>query len=145
MIHPFIFNPGAWEGEGSITFSMAEDVLHFTTRWVVLPVEAGKIYFSQEVEINSLTEKMRNQFTLFPISKGSFEIQLENQIVGKVVGSGLVTPEAIAWEFRKRDQQFEGYEIYQLQKDGSYKMRAEFTAGDQMRTQILGSISPLSP
>jgi hypothetical protein len=142
--HHFIFSPGVWEGAGTITFSMAEDVLPFTMRWTILPMEDQKIYFNQEIAIKSFPEKMRNQFTLWNLSATAFELQLENQIVGKVKGSGLITPKAIAWEFRRKDQEFEGYEIYELQKDGSYKMHAEFTAGEGMRTHVTGSIS-LSP
>lgn len=141
--HPFIFSPGAWDGFGTITFSMASDILNFTMRWTVLPVEERKIYFNQEIAIKTFPEKMRNNFTLLPLSDTAFEIQLENQIVGKVVGSGLVTPSTIAWEFRRRDQDFEGYEIYEIQNDGTYKMRAEFTAGEGMRTQIVGAIVPV--
>lgn len=143
-MHLFIFSPGVWEGTGSITFSMAEDVLYFTTRWIVLPMEEQKIYFSQEIAIVTFAEKMRNHFILWPLSPSAFEIQLENQIVGKVIGSGLVTETSIAWEFRRKDQEFEGYEIYELQQDGSYKMRAEFTAGEGLRTHITGSLYPSS-
>jgi hypothetical protein len=141
MTHPFIFTPGVWEGQGVITFSMAEDVLPFRMEWVVLPIEDQKIYFTQEIAIESLPEKTRNHFTLWHISPTTFEIQLENAIVGKVLGSGLFTPTTIAWEFRRKDQEFEGYEIYEVQPDGSYKLKAEFTAGDQMRTHVTGSIS----
>jgi len=140
MTHSFIFAPGIWEGTGTISFSMAEDILDFTTTWTVLPMEKQKIYFNQEISIKSFPERMRNHFTLWFISPTSFEILLENQVVGKVFGSGLITSTAIAWEFRRKDQEFEGYEIYELQKEGSYKIRAEFTAGDQMRTHVAGSI-----
>jgi hypothetical protein len=141
--HPFIFKPGVWEGEGKITFSMADDILEFTMRWTVLPIEDQKIYFNQEIAIKTFPENMRNHFTVQHISPTSFEIQLENQIVGKVIGSGLITNKTIAWEFRRKDQEFEGYEIYELQPNGSYKMRAEFTAGGGLRTQVNGFIAPL--
>lgn len=141
--HHFIFAPGVWQGHGTITFSMAEDVLEFTMRWTVLPIEDHKIYFHQEIDIEGLPEKMRNNFTLWQISPAAFEIMLENTIVHKVNGSGLVTPTSIAWEFRRKDQEFEGFEIYELQPDGSYKMRAEFTAGAGMRTQVTGRIARL--
>lgn len=141
--HPFIFTPGVWEGAGKITFSMAEDVLTFSMRWTVLPPEDHQIYFHQEIDIKTFPEKMRNHFTLWKTSKNAFEIQLENALVGKVRGSGLITSTSIAWEFRRKDQDFEGLEIYELQPDGSYKMRAEFTAGSDMRTYVTGHISPI--
>jgi hypothetical protein len=140
MHHAFIFTPGVWDGMGNITFSMAEDVLQFTMQWTILPIDEKKIYFNQEIAIFSFPEKMRNHFTLWQVTPSTFEIQLENQIVGKVVGSGLITPTTIAWEFRRRDQEFEGFEIYELQKDGTYKMHAEFTAGEGMRTHVTGTI-----
>ena len=142
-MHSFIFAPGVWEGRGTITFSMAEDVLDFSMRWTILPAEEEKIYFNQEIDIKTFPEKMRNNFTLHLLSATTFEIELQNQIVGKAVGSGLITPSTIAWEFRRKDQEFEGYEIYEIQPDGSYKMRAEFTAGGGMRTHITGSITRL--
>lgn len=136
--HLFIFSPGVWQGEGTISFSMAEDVFHFRTRWTVLPEEDQKIYFNQEIQIDHLEEKMRNHFCLWELSDSAFELVLENQVVGKVMGSGLITQESIAWEFRRKDQEFEGYEIYEMQRDGTYKMRAEFTAGEGLNTHIEG-------
>jgi hypothetical protein len=142
MEHAFIFKPGIWDGTGRITFSIATDVLDFVMQWTILPMDEKRIYFNQEITINSLPERMRNHFTIWHLTDSNFEIQLENQIVGKVVGSGLITPKTIAWEFRRRDQEFEGFEIYELQQDGSYKMHAEFTAGEGMRTQVFGAIFP---
>jgi len=142
LSHRFIFHPGTWDGSGIITFSMAEDVLEFSMKWIVLPSEDHQTYFHQEIDIKSFPEKMSNHFTIWRISENAFEIQLENNIVGKVLGSGLITPQSIAWEFRRKDQEFEGYEIYELQPDKSYKMRAEFTAGAGMRTQVTGQIYP---
>ncbi len=139
--HPFIFSPGVWEGSGTITFSMAADILEFTMRWTILPIEEHQIHFHQEIDIKTFPEKMSNHFTLKPVSPTAFEILLENTIVGKVVGSGLISPTSIAWEFRRKDQDFEGFEIYELQPDNSYKMRAEFTAGAGMRTTITGQIA----
>lgn len=141
MMHAFIFAPGVWEGSGTISFSMLEEVLEFNTTWLVLPKEEGNFYFNQEIEIKTFPEKMRNRFTLHPLSDSAFDIVLENQIVNKVVGSGLIDPMTIAWEFRRKDQDFEGFEIYELQPDGSYKMRAEFTSGDNMRTFVSGTIA----
>jgi uncharacterized protein (DUF2147 family) len=85
---------------------------------------------------------MRNNFCVFNVTSSDFKIELENSIVGKVVGKGVIGPKVIAWEFRRKDQEFEGYEIYELQESGSYKMRAEFTAGDGLRTHVEGFIDP---
>jgi hypothetical protein len=42
----------------------------------------------------------------------------------------------IAWEFRNSEMDFEGYETYSLQPDGSYLMKGEYVTSDQFRTQI---------
>ena len=138
--HAFIFTPGVWEGNGTITFSMAEDILDFKMSWTVLPLEDEKIFFTQEIDIDGFADKMRNHFCISHISGSEFEIELENNVVGKVIGKGVISPKVLAWEFRRKDQEFEGYEIYELQQDGSYKMRAEFTAGEGLRTQVQGFI-----
>lgn len=140
MSHAFIFAPGVWKGEGKITFSMADDELDFKVTWIVLAKDENKIHFSQEVDLIGVGEKMRNQFCVSSITSEKFEIQLQNQLVRKVVGVGLINSHTIAWEFHNKDQEFEGYEIYDLQDDGSYHMRAEFTAGEGLRTHVKGWI-----
>lgn len=119
---------------------MADDVLNFVVNWTVLPIEEGKIYLNQVVAIDGFAEKMRNTFTIFDVTPSSFEIELENHLVNKVAGKGVIGPQGIAWEFRRKDQDFEGYEVYELQEGGWYKMRSEFTSGDGLRTSITGSI-----
>lgn len=141
--HTFILSPGVWEGSGIISFSMADDVLHFKTRWTVLPQEEGKIYFSQLLDVNEYTDKMQNSFCISDLSQDKFHIQLENQLAGKVQGEGLISPQSIAWEFRRKDQEFEGFEIYERQEEGTYKMRAEFTAGEGLRTFVKGFIEKI--
>lgn len=140
MTHAFILQPGRWEGKGTITFTMAEDVLNFTMTWTVLPEDNGRIHFSQEIDIDTFAEKMHNHFYAEKVTPSSFEIILENNIAGKVLGKGVIDAKVVAWEFARKDQEFEGFEVYELQGDGSYNMRAEFTAGDGLRTKVKGSI-----
>lgn len=138
----FIFEPGVWEGRGEISFSMAEDRLPFQMRWTVQPDIEGKHLFSQSVEVEEFTENMRNNFCVSEVKEDSFVIELENHLVGKVEGKGVLSPEVIAWEFRENEQGFEGFEIYE-KVEGGYKMRAEFSAGDGLRTLIHGEIQRL--
>jgi hypothetical protein len=61
-----------------------------------------------------------------------------------------VDADTIAWEFRNNDMQFEGYETYTLQQDGSYVMKGEYITSDQFRTHIEARIrlhanEPLQP
>jgi hypothetical protein len=140
MIHNFIFKPGVWEGVGKISFSMADDELPFRMRWSVSPQELGSIRFSQLVEVENFSDPLTNNFTLSGITSSHFVITLENDLVGKVEGKGLYSEKLIAWEFRNAAEGFEGYEIYELQTDGTYKMRAEFMGGEEFRTFVAGTI-----
>lgn len=123
---------------------MAEDRLPFSMRWSVSPSNEETIRFSQVVEVDSLEEPLFNHFSLSSLNQNKFTIALENNLVGQVVGQGLFDEKMIAWEFRKAEEGFEGYEIYELQPSGSYKMRAEFMGGDDIRTFVSGIISPIS-
>lgn len=138
--HAFLFSPGLWLGQGIISFSMAEDQLKFYARWAVEPVKEGVLRFTQEIEVNSFTDKMFNSFEIAEISPTGFDIQIQNGLIGKVTGKGIVNPKIIAWEFKDNPQNFEGYEIYEKKEDGTYLLRSEFFAGDGLRTIIQGSL-----
>jgi hypothetical protein len=135
--HPFIFNPGNWIGEGKITINMVEDELHFHTSWGVQNKDfAGKIFCGQDIQIQGLGENMRNELTFFDVGQKEFSVEMENQNIGKIVGTGVYDDKTIGWEFRNNNQDFEGYETYTLEPDGSYKMRGEYITSDQFRTII---------
>lgn len=143
--HSFIFSPGLWLGQGIINFSMAEDQLKFYARWSVEPQQGERIQFNQEIEISGFTDKMINSFELSAISQKQFTITIQNNLVGKVQGKGLIDARVIAWEFRDNPQALEGYEIYEKNEDGSYTLRSEFFAGDGLRTIIQGSLWQKNP
>ncbi|MCB1108358.1 MAG: hypothetical protein KDK44_01755, partial [Chlamydiia bacterium] len=137
--HNFLFKPGVWLGEGKITLNMVTEEMGFVTRWSVGYIDNyGTIEAVQEIEIKGLSESMHNQFLLSNIDGNKFDIELENQSMGKVVGKGLATGKTLAWEFRLGDLGFEGMEFYELQEDGSYKMHAEYSTTDDFRTVIIG-------
>lgn len=140
MGHAFIFLPGKWQGTGKISFSMADDVLPFNMTWTVAENEEGIFRFSQTVTVENFDEPLNNHFSLTNVTKNTFTIALENTLVGRVEGKGIFDEKIIAWEFKKAQEGFEGYEIYELQEDGSYKMRAEFMGGDDLRTFVTGTI-----
>lgn len=121
---------------------MAEDELDFTMRWTILPMEDETIYFNQQISIPDLGQTMKNNFSLSLSGPKAFTIELENQMVGKVRGKGVIDPTIIAWEFREPNQAFDGFEIYELQEGNHYKMRAEFTGGEGLRTYVNGTIAP---
>lgn len=140
-MHPFIFEPGIWEGSGLLRFSMAADEIPFVMRWTVEPSEEGKIHFEQIVDIQELNQKMRNKFCISEKSSNRFHIQLNNAVVERVLGIGVLDPKTIAWEFREQGKDFEGFEVYEKQEDGSYKMHGEYAAPDSVRTHVTGVIS----
>lgn len=135
--HPFIFNPGNWIGEGKITLNMVEDQLKFNTSWGVENRDfAGKITCGQNIQIEGLAENMRNDLTFFDVGSKTFSVEMENPNIGRIVGTGVYDDKTIGWEFRNNDMEFEGYETYTLQDDGSYMMRGEYITSDQFRTMI---------
>jgi hypothetical protein len=138
--HVFILQPGQWQGKGKISFNMSAEQLDFVTRWEVRHMEDGSIHCQQDIEITDVPDKMVNTFQISLTEKEKFSVNLSNEILGQVEGSGIIDPLVLAWEFRGNDLDFEGFEIFEKQEDKSYLTRAEFTSKDQMRTMIEGSI-----
>lgn len=143
--HTFIFSPGTWRGEGKIVLNMVEEELLFSTSWTVQPKDfAGKISCVQEVQINGLSEGMRNELNFYDFQAKTFAVDMENSNVGHIVGMGVYDDKMIGWEFRNNDMNFEGFETYNLQSDGSYLMKGEYVTSDQFRTLIEARIWPQS-
>ncbi len=144
--HTFIFNPGAWAGEGKIVLNMVEEELLFNTNWAVQNKDfSGKVTCAQDIQIQGLSENMRNELTFYDFSTKQFSVDMENQNVGRIVGTGIYDEKMIAWEFRNSDANFEGFETYTLQSDGSYHMRGEYITSDQFRTQIEARLFQKAP
>ncbi len=136
MNHMFIFSPGLWLGEGKITLNMVEEDLFFGTKWAIQNTDfTGKINCAQEIQIQGLPEQMRNELSFYDFQAKSFLVEMDNQNVGRISGTGIFDETMIAWEFRN-NANFEGYETYTLQEDGSYVMKGEYITTDQFRTQI---------
>lgn len=139
--HPFIFTPNSWLGEGRIQLNMVEDELAFFTRWnAASPNASGHIECVQEIQVKGLSDIMINHFVFYDLTPTTFAVDLENQALGKVVGTGVINDGVIGWEFRVPDIGFEGFEFYEKQSDGSYLMRAEYATSDQFRTLIKGKV-----
>lgn len=139
--HQFILSPQSWLGQGKITLNMVAEELTFFTRWTIGPADAaGKIVCTQEIQVKGLSDVMHNQFSIYSLNNGEFQIDLENQALGKITGKGLINDKVIAWEFRIPDIGFEGFEFYELEEGSRYRMRAEYATHDQFRTVIQGSV-----
>lgn len=138
--HVLFFKPQIWLGQGKITFSMSDDVLPFYARWTVHePEEEGEYVYIQEVEVEGMTDKMENRVRIYDFSDHKFCIEMENPLWGKAVGEGLIDHKVISWEFR-RQSGFEGFEIYEVNDNGQYYLRAEYMSPDLYRTHIQGEL-----
>lgn len=135
----FLFSPGIWIGEGSITFSDAAEKLKFYTRWKIEERESGNVHGEQHVEIQGGSDRIQNQYEISGHKDDKFSITLRNELVSMVEGSGVLDGDKIAWEFRGHPN-FEGYEVYQLKSEDEYDFRAEYVSPDQLRSVIVGRI-----
>lgn len=138
--HEFIFNPGQWVGEGRITFSASPELVRFyTSWWIEKPDEKGGIRCQQRVEMQGSEETVNNNFFVNDVTPAKFKIELENDLIGKVQGLGVIDAKTIAWEFRG-NAGLEGFEVYELQDNGDYMLHAEYSSPDQFRTIIDGRV-----
>lgn len=142
MVHQFLLTPSSWLGQGKIQLNMVSEELAFFTRWNAERADGnGRIECLQEIQVKGLSDIMHNEFLIYNLAvNGEFSIDLENQALGKVTGTGLINEKVIAWEFRIEDIGFEGFELYEKQDDNNYLMRAEYATHDQFRTLIQGRL-----
>ncbi|MCH1430653.1 MAG: hypothetical protein L7U87_07870 [Chlamydiales bacterium] len=138
--HRFIFQPKVWLGQGTISLSVSTEKVNFYTRWSLLESEDGRLLKAvQEIEMDGIAEVMKNHFQFRKDKANAFLVQLENPVLGEVSGKGLTDDKLIAWEFRSPS--LEGFEVYELQEDGHYQMRAEYCSSqDEEHTVIQGRI-----
>jgi hypothetical protein len=119
---------------------MSPEQLAITTSWKMNNCTDEGFSCVQEIELVEVNDIMKNSFTVTFTENNKFNITLQNEILGLVEGTGFYDENVIAWEFRGSDLEFEGYELYEKQKDGSYLSRAEYASKEQMRTIIEGTI-----
>lgn len=138
MSNDFILRPGLWIGEGKITFSTSPQFIKFYTKWIIKEESPGVLSATQTVEMQGIKEHGLNYFTIEDISKNGFAIILDNELMGRVEGKGVINSKTIGWEFRQSS--FEGFEIYERQENGDYALHAEYASPEQHRTIIDGLI-----
>lgn len=137
--HKFLFTPGRWVGGGKITFSASYELIRFYTSWVIEEVAESKIFCRQRIEMQQINEMVNNFFIIYDISENGFKIDLENELFGSVSGAGIFDANIIAWDFHgttTQSNQFEGFEVYELQEDGDYMMHAEYSSAELFRTIV---------
>lgn len=135
----FLFIPGLWLGEGKITFTSSPEFLKFYTKWEISQISSDLMKAVQVVEIQGVEEHVVNTFTFTDITSTTFAVSLENNLVGKVSGTGLRNDRVIAWEFRGQSA-FEGFETYERQENGDYFLHAEYGPPSDFRTIVEGLI-----
>jgi hypothetical protein len=142
MPHHFLLTPNSWLGQGKIQLNMVAEELAFFTRWNTENADGnGRIECLQEIQVKGLSDIMHNEFLIYNLTTaGEFSIDLENQALGKITGTGLTNEKVIAWEFRVEEIGFEGFELYEKQDENNYLMRAEYATNDQFRTLIQGRL-----
>ena len=140
LSHIFIFDSGIWLGKGVIKLNVAKEALNFSMRWTIEKEKKSQIIALQEIEISGIADVIKNQFYFYNIKPNRFKIRLESQNLGEVVGDGVMKKNLLAWEFRRVDSEFEGYEVYNLQEDNSFSLMAEYSTSENFRTKIQGQI-----
>lgn len=135
----FILSPGRWIGEGKITFSTSPEHMRFYTSWVIEKEEGKIIKAVQEVNIQGSDEKVINHFSFLNFENNTFSVELENELMGKIEGTGIVDERSISWEF-KGSLHFEGFEVYERQENGDFMFHAEYSSSGTFRTIIEGRI-----
>ncbi len=138
MSKHFLFAPGDWLGTGQVSFSISPELLYFRTKWTCARPDEDTFQCTQTVEIIG-GDRMVNIFTIRPLDKGSFDIVLQNEILGVFSGAGVIEENLVAWEFRSKGS-FEGYEVYEKVQSDEYAMHAEYLSGDGARTKISGKL-----
>jgi hypothetical protein len=142
--HRLFFEKFAWLGEGKISVTMSKEALKFYARWSISKASATECCFVQEVEIDEMLEKMENRLRFYDFNEEEFKVELENNVWGKVLGQGTVNDSVIAWEFRDQEANVEGFEVYEIKKEGGYLLRAEYMSSDNYRTMIEGELWEVS-
>ena len=75
--------------------------------------------------MQGIDESVFNNLVFSDATPSSFSVLLENDLIGRVNGKGVIDPKTIAWEYRSGTD-FEGFEVYELQDNGDYMMHAEY-------------------
>ena len=138
MSKHFLFAPGNWLGTGQVSFSISPELLYYRTKWSSVRPDEDTLQCTQTVEIIG-GDSMVNIFTIRPLNKNSFDIVLQNEILGVFSGTGVIEEHLVAWEFRNKGS-FEGYEVYEKVHPDEYAMHAEYLSGDGARTRISGKL-----
>lgn len=138
-MHFFLFKPATWVGEGSVSFDSSPEQMFFSTTWKIGFLENQRIQCIQQVKMEEIDETVENHYIFYIKDESSFDLELENESLGKVSGAGLIDAKTIAWEIFG-ETAVQGYEVYEIQENGGYLFHAEYASPNQFRTLIEGHI-----
>ena len=135
----FIFSPGIWIGEGKITLNTSPECIKFYTKWEITQISQTIFDAIQIVEMQGVKEKVINHFTFKDITSTSFSVFLESEEMGKIEGIGMMSPTHFSWKICPSFSS-EGFEKYELLKNGDYRLHAEYSSADGYQTLVDGII-----
>lgn len=139
MPHTFLLQQGIWLGEGRVTFTASPETLHFATKWEIKEGVNNEIWATQQVEMRGINDRVVNRFRLFDLTQTHFAIELQNELIGSVIGKGLYDQVQIGWEFLQHSD-FQGFEVYREIHETEYSLHAEFCSSEDYRTIVHGRI-----
>lgn len=141
MRHLFIFEPGIWLGEGTISFNYSPEKLHFYTKWVIEKEIEGNIRAQQQVEKQGENQAIFNTFCFSIPEDNRFTVELKNEEMGTVCGRGILENRLISWVFLNTLAEIsEGFEVYELEQNGEYRFHGEYSSTEGLRTNINGRL-----
>lgn len=108
-------------------------------KWVVHKKNHGIIVAKHSVELDGVNDVLINHYQFYEFKEDTFLVNMENAISGKTSGQGIYTDKKVGWELRGHTE-FEGYEMYHLQADGTFVLQGEYTSFDQYRSEIRGTL-----
>ena len=92
--------------------------------------------------MEGVEDAVHSNFHIYGLTEDDFSITLQSDHFDQVIGTGIIDDQKIGWEFRQKGA-LEGFEVYEIQDDGSYHFHAEYSSPDQFRTMIDGQIKKL--
>jgi hypothetical protein len=138
----FILSPGRWIGKGVMHLTHTEEDIPFELIWTVaiLDLESGLIECVQELILEDAKDHLTNEFIFTEPEEDKFEVEMDNDALGQVEGTGFIDREFLGWEFRNTGGGVEGFESYTRLTGGDYSLKAEFGSSTDIKTTLVGNL-----
>lgn len=145
-MHDFIFIPGVWLGEGTLSLPAVRKLISFYTRWQIKEINSRCIEALQIVEMEAQLSSVINHWTFDLLNSECLNVTLESEFVGKVTGKGRIDAKSISWAFEEPKEidpgltATVGSECYERGEDGIYYFQAKYGSSKDFVTIIDGHI-----